>query len=140
MLDKLVEIMLTQYIRGAITHDQVDALLASEDRLDFFDSFLACYVALDLGWAFNRLHLEKVNRDEMRLGMQVDAIFFQSFADDLWPWSGCCTQVHDFADIFEDIESLVDLKELVCWTRPVAFFLGLAIVNVALILCSSSHL
>ena len=76
MLYELVEIVLTQYIRGAITHDQVDALLTSKDGLNFFDCFLTCYVALDLGWAFDRLHLEKVNGDEMRLGMQVDAIFF----------------------------------------------------------------
>lgn len=67
MLNKLVKIMVSEDIWGAITDDKVDALLRSEDSLNLLNTLLSSNVALDHRGAFNRSNFKEINRDEVRL-------------------------------------------------------------------------
>ena len=81
MLDELVEIVVSKDVGRAITDHEIHAtFVTSEDALNVVDGLLPRDVALDNRSAFNRSHLEKVDRNKVGLSQYIDTIFFKAFA------------------------------------------------------------
>ena len=61
MLNELIEVVVTEYIRSAIADDQVDALLSTKDFINLFNGLLACYISLYHCCTLDRSHLKEVD-------------------------------------------------------------------------------
>ena len=96
MLNELIKIMVTKDIWSAVADNKVDALLSSKDLINLFHGLLSCDITLNHGCTFDRSHLKEVNRDEMRLAEQVNAILSQSICDDLCPTAWRGAQINHF--------------------------------------------
>jgi len=81
----------------------------------------------------HRRHLLQVDCDDLDLGLP-SCVGGAAAREDLRPRPGRRAQVHCARDAREEVELVVELKQLERRARPPALFLGLAVVDVALVL------
>ena len=120
MLNVLIEVVIAEDVRGAITNDHLCLAVLLGDGgffkqfLYLLYSFLSGNIAFDRCAALYRGNLEKVNRDKTALIDNVSAQGFKALGDDLTPGAGGRTKVnHSIYSLVEDMEFLIDLQELV---------------------------
>jgi hypothetical protein len=86
MLNVLVEVMIAQYIRCAVTNDHLYwPLLRSEQSLYLLNGFLTRDISFDHGASLNGRDLEQIDTHEAPLIDYISAHLSQSLRDDLWP-------------------------------------------------------
>ena len=140
MLHELVKVVLAKDVRRTIADYKVDAAFSpSEDLLYLIHCLLSCDISLQKSRTLNRCHFKEIDGDQVRLCQYVHSVFAQPLCYDLRPTARGSTKVDHFADVGEDVESLINLEKFVGAAGPVPLLLGLAIVYVAFVFCSFSH-
>ena len=143
MLHVLVKIVVAEHVRCSVRDHEV-YLFAAKHLLNILDGFLSSDISLDDCAALNGRHIKQIHRNYVGLlkKLLLAERLAQFLANHLTPAARGSAEVYDSLNIVflgEDAELLVYLEELVAGACAVAFFLGLAVVNVAFVFGLFSH-